>query len=510
MALTASNFVLPLCIAAMFAFGAWAIGSYIYAKKQGVYDESAEFFLTAKNSQPWYRVAWGFYACSVGAGVLFSVPGYVAMNPGGGGWLGLINYSVFAGLPFVLMAYIGIYIKKRFPAVLSIGSFAKWRFGPFFSTWVTLNVIFNLGIALTAEYTAIGGVFKSFLGTERWVPIVLVGLITMSYTAIGGLYVSLVTDQVQSIFIFLILAIVGTFVAVNFRVDILPSPLPDHLALNDAGKGSFLTLGVALVSSTMFSDAIWQRVWSAKDDKALIRGSWIGAIMVIVIVFLFGLGGFISSWAGLVTDDPNNAFLELLKIGGEIPIGMLLCICLIATTMNEAAVDSYQIALSDTVGALFEGFGVELNVWLIRGILICLNVPIAIVGCFGFSIINLYLITNLLTTCLLIPFCCGLIPSLDFIVTGGAALFSSLSGVFGIIIYAVIDQLNKGATFSGQTIIDGIVFTFYSNFDYPGFAVALVSSLAGLLIYVGAGYVYYSVTGKERPTPAHLIVQKDN
>ena len=196
----------------------------------------------------------------------------------------------------------------------------------------------------------------------------------------------------------------GIYIAINFRVSLPGGPLPDYLSATEMGYASIMTIGVALTSSTLFSDAVWQRVWAAKDNKALMQGSYAGATLVIVISFLFGMGGFVAAWAGLVTD-PNVAFLNLLYVGQDengnnvVPIGMLLIIVWIASVMNEAAVDSFQIAIGDTIISFFESFGIHLPLWAVRVILALMNVPFAIIGCYGFPIINLYLITNLMTTC---------------------------------------------------------------------------------------------------------------
>lgn len=335
MVLTALNFVIPLCLTTVVLFGAIAYYSYMKAIKSGALIQTTDFFLTARNSQPWHRVAWGFYATSIGAGVIFAVPSFVVDPNYGGGWIGLIFYSLFSGLPLILIAYLGLRIKSQFPEVLSIGSYSRWRFGPYFQCWVTVNVLLNLGIALTVEFTAIGALYTTFLNQPAWIPISVVAVVTMIYTAAGGLYISLLTDYFQSAFIFLLLAIMGIFVSINFRPGPL-GPLPSYLGVNEVGIASFVTLGVALTSSSMFSDAVWQRVWAAKDEKALMKGSFVGAILVIIVTFIFGLGGFLAAWAGLVTN-PNTAFLELLKSGDSVkavPIGMLVIICLLASTVS--------------------------------------------------------------------------------------------------------------------------------------------------------------------------------
>lgn len=71
------------------------------------------------------------------------------------------------------------------------------RYGRIFSIWVALLMLLNMGIAMTAEYTAVGDLFEHVIGTERVPIVVIIGVVSMLYTAYGGLYVSIVTDQWQ-------------------------------------------------------------------------------------------------------------------------------------------------------------------------------------------------------------------------------------------------------------------------------------------------------------------------
>jgi Na+/proline symporter len=507
--LTPTNFVAPLCFLAVISFGILAIFLYKKAVSNNELVFTPEFFLTARNTQPWYRVAWGFYACTIGAGVIFSVPSFVTNKEFGGGVVGLFTYSFFSGFPFLIIAYAGTYIKKRFPKVLSIGSYAKWRFGTVFQTWVTINVLFNLGIALSVEYTAIGSLAVDYLGIQRWVPIVLVGLVTMLYTAVGGLYIALITDQFQSIFILLMLFFTGIWVAINFRVGPLPD-LPDYLKPNYVGWSSFVTLGVALISSTMFSDAVWQRVWAAKDKKALYIGASAGFLLASSITFLFGFGAFMTSWAGLVSD-PNTAFFELLKVGeGDqraVPIGMLLLMMIIACVMNESATDSFQIAIGNTVVSLFLTNGYELTLTQSRLILLCLNVPFALIGLLGANVVGLYLITNLMTTCLMLPLIFGLIPAFDHLISEAAVLFGSITALLSIVVYGIQQQystIDNPMDFFFEDLLDNIFTalktTFYDVYDWPPFIIGLAVSIGATLLFS----VIQKKLGLLPPLPAHL------
>ncbi len=63
--------------------------------------------------------------------------------------------------------------------------------------WVALLMLLNMGIAMTAEYTAVGDLFELVVGTERVPIVVIIGVVSMIYTAYGGLYISIITDQWQ-------------------------------------------------------------------------------------------------------------------------------------------------------------------------------------------------------------------------------------------------------------------------------------------------------------------------
>ena len=71
------------------------------------------------------------------------------------------------------------------------------RYGRVFSIWVAILMLLNMGIAMTAEYTAVGDLFELVIGTDRVPIVVIIGVVSMLYTAYGGLYVSIITDQWQ-------------------------------------------------------------------------------------------------------------------------------------------------------------------------------------------------------------------------------------------------------------------------------------------------------------------------
>lgn len=94
----------------------------------------------------------------------------------------------------------------------------------------------------------------------------------------------------------------------------IPHPLPDGLGVTEAGWLAIFTLGSSLISSTMFSEAVWQRVWASRDKKALYGGSVLGCVAIIVVVFLSGFGGWLAFVGGFATFESNpNTYLMQVR-----------------------------------------------------------------------------------------------------------------------------------------------------------------------------------------------------
>jgi Na+/proline symporter len=155
--------------------------------------DPTEVFITARKTQGMWRVGWSFFAGSVGAWVIVTPSSYASYA----GMLGLVFYSLAAGVPLLVIAFFGQSVQERFPNVCSVSEFALLRFGPTAKIMVTMITLFNMSIAMLAEYTTIGSIFQDFVGSVNYGIIICVGVLTTAYTVYGGLLVSIVTDQVQ-------------------------------------------------------------------------------------------------------------------------------------------------------------------------------------------------------------------------------------------------------------------------------------------------------------------------
>lgn len=290
-------------------------------------------------------------AGAVGAWVITAVAGsYFA------GVLGCVIYAVSAGLPIVMIAYFGEILRvsllilnaftasatvtddylwmlqNRYPHILSSSDFARWRFGPMSQLLTVLLTLFNMAIAMLVEYVSMGSLFSQLLGSVSYGQIVFYGVLTMLYTGYGGVKISIITDQFQGIMAVILSIIVFIYVAVTYRVSVfadtaygqsvpvsptLTKPMPNLIGLgyrdtfepqnNYWGYSYILAMPVSLFTATIYSEAMWQRCWAAMDRKTLIRGSWLGCIGVILLVWLATIPGWLPFWVGY-TPSPSGDY----------------------------------------------------------------------------------------------------------------------------------------------------------------------------------------------------------
>ena len=60
------------------------------------------------------------------------------------------------------------------------------------------------------------------------------------------------------------------------------------------GLTAAVTLFIALACAELFHQGNWQRVWAAKDTKAMRRGFAIGSFLVFLLMMFFGIMGMLA------------------------------------------------------------------------------------------------------------------------------------------------------------------------------------------------------------------------
>jgi len=311
------------------------------------------------------------------------------------------------------------------------------------------------------------------------------GLLTVGYTVAGGLYISILTDRIQAIVSFLLVVYLGIFLLRQFDIK-LSTPLTNaQKGLTYSGYSSLVVMPISLISSTMYSEALWQRVWAAEDEKALRKASIGASLFVTLVVFFFGFVGFLALWSKKATDTtpPNLYFFVLFSESGEGTLdsiaGLLALSC--AAMMSEGAVDSLQNGITATLSSTL--LKNKPLLWT-RLLVLVVNVPLAILGSTKLvdNILKLFLLSNMITTICFPPLLAAVFPypGVRQNVTEESVLFGCLGG---LLLTCAFGTLRAGS------ISGGIELTFMSNdYGWDYFVVALVSSTACTIC--GAGVIW--------------------
>ncbi|KAI9027750.1 hypothetical protein DFJ74DRAFT_660312 [Hyaloraphidium curvatum] len=494
--------------ALLVATAVYAILYSLYSKKR--VPKTTENFITARRTQPWWRIGWSFYAGAVGCWAVVSPAIYASYA----GIVGLTAYAIAAGLPILFIAYAGDHLLRDMPEATSIGDFMRWRYGAVAKTICVLIVLFNMAIGLTAEYTTMGAIFTSYVGAgQAWPIMLIVAFLALLYTAVGGLQASIVTDQIQGAASIILLVVISIYVAVTFR-EPLPTPLPDAgcetmtlpcLGPSLLGWTTFFVYPVSFTAATLYSEAFWQRIWASADKKAVLGGAWMACALVIPAVFVFGFFGFLGVWSGLVTaeTDYNIYMFEILTVGGNYQgqngmIGNAIGVVavLLAMMMNIGAVDSFQNGL---MGSLSSHFLRTYSVHWTRLAVILINIPMIIVATLNYSVLQLFLISNLLTTCAMAPLLVGLIWRTGKgreIATESSFVCGVFGGVLTVTAYGIgraWDPNDVAGSFS-----NGAYITWFANgYQWDYFFVAMMAPAVcqGLWILVAQGLERVGVQG---------------
>lgn len=263
------------------------------------------------------------------------------------------------------------------------------------------------------------------------------------------------------------------------------------------GYSSIFTMPASLFAATVFSEAMWQRAWASKDRKTLQKGAWFGCLGVVLVVFFAGFTGLLTIWAqnpvltqledsqgnpknisvtfnGQTVESQVMANYDLYMFqvlyrgqfpdvqGGKygfviessdsptgfmtyptIQNGMGVILVMLAVIMNEGAVDSIQNGMAAAIASYCAPIVKGWNLLYTRGVVIVINAILIGIGAWlaldnvKVKVIQLFLITNLLSCCSAIPVLFGLSNRLQKYIGGGSFLFSCLFSIFCLSWYGV-------------------------------------------------------------------------
>lgn len=374
----------------------FAIPGLLYARRQ---QDKLDDFVVARNSQSGHATLMTLLATTMGTWILFG-PAQAATWGGIGA---ITGYALGALIPRFIMIPLGRRIRELIPEGHTLTEFVLHRYGKSMYGFVMVIMMFYMFISLTAGLTAIAKMVELLAPVPLWVTASIVIGATLLYTLYGGLRVTIFTDRIQMLVIlpFILLLIAFGWQAAGGIAPTVAG-LKEHAPhlLNPFDMGglkSGLTFFLAVVLTGLFYQGTWQRIFAAKDNKAMRNGFILSGVLSFPIIFIMGLFGLVFMGLGLPGDGSVALFNVLLS---EIPLWFAIGLLPFGLALIMSSADTTISALSSMMVVdlrrLMPNMSAHKLLGLSRWFICLLALPILYVASQGFSVLYLFLLADLL------------------------------------------------------------------------------------------------------------------
>lgn len=290
----------------------------------------------------------------LGPGLLFST--LLAANIGAGSTVGATGLGYRDGLSawwwvgsaaigsVILAFWIGPALRRQAAAhdLRTVGDYLEYRYSASVRGIIALLLWFGSLAILAGQLIAISTILNVVVGAPKWVGCVAGGVLITIYSSAGGLKAGAWVNMVQltvklagfAIALPLALSAAGGWSAVSG----MTTPADDYWNFWSGGASGLVY--VALLSPAfVVSPGILQKLYGAKDDRAVTLGVGWNAVGLFVYAIIPALLGIIARLRFPDLANPDLALPTILMLGLPAAIG----------TLGLAAVFSAELSAADAV-----------------------------------------------------------------------------------------------------------------------------------------------------------------
>jgi solute:Na+ symporter, SSS family len=429
--------------------------------------------MAARNSQGLVSMTLSYFVSGIGAWVIFAAPQAAVI----GGWPALVGYAVSTVVPLLLFGLIAPPMRNQLPKGFTLNEYVYGRFGTPCTVYFAFVSMFYMVLYLAAELSsasalATGLSLITVQGSTWWQnenvflptavsPIVGMSVITLFYTVIGGLPVSIVTDRVQGVGV-LVLTILVTIAAyaeagVGDQAswdEVVGHGISPVYVPTDYGN-SFavaISLIIGVTCANLVHAGYWQRIWAAESNRTVVHATYYSSALTIVIMILVGITGWIAYSHFVILMSPNvpGGDLSFLSVPwlintfmgeGWAVVVMILGISMIASTCDT--LQSGMTALLWPFAKLCFPNGSDIfQLSFVVFLTVLFNVPPVLLALSGQSILQLFLLADLLAAGVVAPLFMGVFWKKCHPI---GALAGSVGGLLTtLIVYAIGEAWGEG------------------------------------------------------------------
>jgi len=387
-----------------------ALGGSLGEQAMRIFKPASESFLAARGQAGALTIATSLFAGGMGAWIVYGTT-ELGANPKIS-WWGVIGYSLGASLPAVVLGNLAPHVKAYTgDRAFSTADFGLRRYGRLMQLFIAGVSCFYMFIYLVAELTSVGNVYRALVkpeasdGWTNWIT-VPVGIVTVLYTGLAGLPASIITDKFQGALVLGLVLLVG-IAAISVEENHVSQSEWNHASRSTtAGFRTGVSLIIAIMGAELFNQGTWQRVYAAKDEKALWRGFIGGACLIVPVMMLFGSFGMLA-----YAKDPESydkfdklAYLSFFDLLKPMAKGWKVLVLILVTCLCCSSVDTLQNALAAVFSRDLTAQKLSVN-WS-RLLVVGFNIPAVIMASDKYDVLQLFLVADLV--------CCAVAPAVFF------------------------------------------------------------------------------------------------
>ncbi len=398
--------LIPLYILVTLGIGFWASTKV----------KSTEDFTLAGKSLSTSFVGVTLFATWFGSGQIMGNPGYFVEE-------GMASFITLTFSGTVCLLIVGYFYAKKLYAmnIVTVGDFFRVRFNKSLELAVSLITIFSYPHWIAAQFIALAYLFEIVFGIPVTYGVLISASIVVLYTYIGGMWAVSYTDMLQSILIIVGLVILlwnvlsqtGGIVTIfedksESFFSLFPPPGLENWSVYIA---TFMAFSIGAIPV----QEIYQRVFSAKSEKAAVNGLYLSAALLLLIPsipLVIALGS-VYLHPELIGDDHGQSII-LLAVAkfASLPVQVLFYGAMISAIMSTSS--GAMLAPATVIGEnlLKPNFKslTDKHILLFTRLSVVLMAAIACYFALGdLNIVSLVVASlSLIMVCILAPFTLGL------------------------------------------------------------------------------------------------------
>jgi len=401
---------------------------YLFSKRK--MQDSDSYFTAGRNITTAFMTAT-FIAYAVGTGLIFS-PGEMAYLQG---LTSMIGYGLAISLSYIAFVPVSGRIKELIPEGNTIGEYAKVRYGTLMYIVVLFVSIVYMFCLLAANLIGAGIAFNYIGQVPIHIGVLVIGVPVIIYTTYGGLGAAIFTNGLQAIlitpmmFVTALLAFKqsGGPVAIYSGIE---QHAPEFLDIfNASGMEFALMIIIAVSAAELLNQALWQRVYSAKDITVIKSGLISASFMTFPMTIIAASFGLMAVAYNMELPHPSIAtalMADYLLPPWASMVFMMVVVLAATSTASDALAGFSSIASLDIIKSFMPNLSPEKAVLVGRISTIVFGVGAMLVAFKAPSILFLLLTADLVAAAAVIPVIAGLFsPN----ISGNAAATGTILGI---------------------------------------------------------------------------------